>query len=86
MGLALIGVTIWGIIFSRAPAHITQHIDHRYAVADGEFLRSMGVLLGPPLLPGNKVDTLINGDEIFTAMLEAIRSAKNTITFESYIY
>ncbi|HEV7392250.1 MAG TPA: phospholipase D-like domain-containing protein, partial [Burkholderiales bacterium] len=86
VGLALIGVTIWGIVFSRAPAHITQHIDHRYAVADGEFLRSMGVLLGPPLLPGNKVDTLINGDQIFTAMLEAIRSAKKTITFESYIY
>jgi cardiolipin synthase len=86
VGLALIGVTIWGIIFSRAPAHITQHIDHRYAVADGEFLRSMGVLLGPPLLPGNKVDTLINGNQIFPAMLEAIRSAKKTVTFESYIY
>ena len=33
VGLALIGVTIWGIIFSRAPAHITQHIDHRSGAA-----------------------------------------------------
>lgn len=83
---ALIGVTIWGIIFSRAPAHITQHIEHRYAIADPEFPRSMGVLLGPPLLPGNKVDTLLNGDQIFPAMLDAIRSAKRTVTFESYVY
>ena len=84
--LALIAVTIWGIVFSRAPAHITQHIDHRYGVADDTFLRSMGVLLGPPLVPGNKVDTLLNGDQIFPAMLDAIRSAKSTITFETYVY
>jgi cardiolipin synthase len=86
VGLVLIGVTIWGIIFTRAPAHITQHIEHRYDVADGQFLRSMGVLLGPALLPGNKVDTLVNGDQIFPAMLDAIRSAKKTVTFQSYIY
>jgi cardiolipin synthase len=86
VALALIGVTIWGIIFSRAPAHITQHIEHRYAVEDSQFVRSMGVLLGPPLLPGNQVETLLNGDQIFQAMLEAIRSAQKTITFESYVY
>jgi cardiolipin synthase len=86
VALALIGVTIWGILFSRAPAHITQHIEHRYAVADEQFLRSMGVLLGPPFVPGNRIDTLLNGDQIFPAMLEAIRSAQKTITFESYVY
>ena len=84
--LALIGVTIWGIIFSRAPVHITQHIEQRYAVSDDAFLRSMSVLLGPPLVPGNKVDTLLNGDQIFPAMLEAIRGAKTSINFETYVY
>jgi cardiolipin synthase len=29
---------------------------------------------------------LLNGDEIFPAMLDAIRGAKRTITFETYIY
>jgi cardiolipin synthase len=46
----------------------------------------MSTLLGPPLLTGNRVDTLLNGDEIFPAMLEAIRNARRTITFETYIY
>jgi cardiolipin synthase len=46
----------------------------------------MGALLGPQLVGGNRVDTLINGDQIFPAMLEAIRSARKTITFETYIY
>jgi cardiolipin synthase len=38
------------------------------------------------ILEGNQVDVLLNGDEIFPAMLQAIRSAKTTITFETYIY
>jgi cardiolipin synthase len=46
----------------------------------------MGVLLGPPIVGGNRADELINGDEIFPAMLEAIRSARRTIAFETYVY
>ena len=46
---------------------------HEYGVDDPQFLRSMGVLLGPTLVTGNKVETLLNGDEIFPAMLSAIR-------------
>jgi cardiolipin synthase A/B len=65
---------------------ITRQVEHRYDVADPQFLRVMGVLLGPSLVAGNRVDTLLNGDRIFSAMLEAIRSARTTITFETYIY
>jgi cardiolipin synthase len=46
----------------------------------------MGVLLGPALVDGNRVETLLNGEQIFPSMLQAIRSAKKTITFETYIY
>jgi len=49
-------------------------------------VRSMGVLLGEPFREGNRFTTLENGDEIFPAMLAAIRVAKKTITFETYIY
>ena len=65
---------------------ITEQVTHQYDVADPQFLRAMGALLGPPLLEGNRVDTLLNGDQIFPAMLRAIRSASKTITFETYIY
>ncbi len=46
----------------------------------------MGVLLGPALVSGNRIETLLNGNEIFPAMLKAIREAEKTITFETYIY
>jgi cardiolipin synthase len=59
---------------------------HQYSASDPQFRRSLGVLLGPPILEGNKVQVLFNGDQIFPAMLEAIRGAKQTITFETYIY
>jgi cardiolipin synthase len=65
---------------------IEQQLQHSYNVEDPQFLRSMGVLLGPPILEGNTVDVLLNGDEIFPAMLQAIRGAQRTINFETYIY
>jgi cardiolipin synthase len=46
----------------------------------------MGVLLGPPIVEGNKVEVLLNGDQIFPAMLDAIRQAQKSINFETYIY
>lgn len=74
------------MLLSHGEKQITQRITHLYSVADPPFLRSMGVLLGPALVDGNRVETLVNGDQIFPAMLAAIGSAKETITFETYIY
>jgi cardiolipin synthase len=91
MGSVLaVGITIVVILLvlnlSTGEKKIRHEITPLYAVADPQFLRSMGSLLGPAILAGNKVTTLLNGDEIFPAMLEAIRSARKTITFETYIY
>ncbi|WP_374608221.1 cardiolipin synthase [Thermomonas sp.] len=72
--------------FKTSEKTLERKIEHRYAVADPQFRREMGVLLGPGIIPGNRVTDLENGDEIFPAMLEAIRAATKTITFETYIY
>jgi cardiolipin synthase A/B len=65
---------------------IRYELTHRFSVEDPQFLRSMNHLLGPGVLDGNRVTALQNGDEIFPAMLEAIKNAQETITFETYIY
>jgi cardiolipin synthase A/B len=70
----------------RAEKKIDVRPEHLYALADPQFLRSMSVLLGPPLIDGNRIETLLNGDQIFPSMLQAIASAKQTINFETYIY
>jgi cardiolipin synthase A/B len=57
-----------------------------YAPCDPRFLRAMNFVLAPPLLAGNKVMELLNGAEIFPAMLRSIRAARSTITLETFIY
>ena len=39
-----------------------------------------------PLVDGNRVQILNNGDEFYPAMLEAIESARLSITMEQYIF
>ena len=65
---------------------INYQIGHLFPVASEQFLRSMGSLLPPAALMGNKITALTNGDEFFPAMLDAIRGARQSITFETYIY
>jgi cardiolipin synthase A/B len=72
--------------FSTPEKNLERKIEHRYGVADEQYRREMSVLLGPAVLPGNRVTPLHNGDQIFAAMLDGIRSARSTITFETYIY
>jgi cardiolipin synthase A/B len=87
LGFAIaIAVAIVALNFIGPEKRIEEHIEHRYAIADEQFRRELGVLLGPPLLEGNRTANFENGDEIFPAMLDAIRSAQQSITFESYIY
>jgi cardiolipin synthase len=71
---------------SSSSKKIERKIEHLYGVRDPQFVRSMGSLLGPPLVPGNRVRALCNGDEIFPSMLEAIHAARRTICFETFIY
>ena len=65
---------------------VKRQVGHLYSIRDPQFQRTMGVLLGPMIVPGNRFEALNNGDEIFPPMLKAIASARRTISFETYIY
>jgi len=54
-------------------------------VTDPEFQRSAEAL-GNPLVGGNAVTLLENGDEIFPAMVHDIRSATRSVDLETYIF
>lgn len=68
------------------PQELRQPLPHHLASSDDQLKTSMGALFGSNYIPGNKVDPLVNGIRIFPAMLRAIREARQTITFETYIY
>lgn len=79
--LVLIG---WN--FVRPGKQLERQIAHSYAIHDQAFQREMSVLLGPPIIGGNDIRALQNGEEIFPAILDAVRAARRSITFETYIY
>lgn len=75
------------VVNLKSPGKRIEHRIHGEGTLDSATVkRSLGQLLGPPLTAGNSVQALHNGDQIFPAMLEAIASARQSITFETYIY
>ena len=85
-GISLLALLATGCANPGGEKNIQHPIPRLYGAEDPQFARTMGALLGPGVREGNRVDVLLNGDEIFPAMLQAIRSAKKTITFETFIY
>jgi cardiolipin synthase len=84
---ALVAVSF--LVLSACSVHKPVHYDLpeiKFTVNDPQFPRAVAGLLNYPLTPGNTVTTLINGDQIFPAMLDAIASAKTSITCETYLY
>jgi len=79
-------VVMLAMSLGRSDKTVSRHLAHRFSVADPQFRREMSVMLGPTITHGNQVTALQNGAEIFPAMLAAIRSARHSITFETYIY
>lgn len=61
--------------------HLPGHTGHLNLLA-----RVVGGVVERPLLPGNRIEPLLNGDEAFPAMIEAIRQARRTVSFCTYIF
>jgi cardiolipin synthase len=61
-------------------------LDHDFAIDSEEFLHTICGAPGVPILPGNRIDVLQNGDEFYPVMLEDIERAQTSITIEAYIY
>jgi cardiolipin synthase A/B len=84
-GALLIGVTLLGLApvsCARVQSHFTLP---DLAVADPSFLPTMEAYTSPAV-GGNTAALLLNGDQIFPAQLDAIRSARKTITYAQYYY
>ena len=89
VGITVLATSLMLILLQnfKTPEKVLERkVEHRYVIADPQFRREMSVLLGPAIVRGNQVTALQNGNEIFPAMLQAIRSAQSSITFETYIY
>ncbi len=85
LAIALVGAAIIGFFFIRRGI-VEYYPERHFSVSDPAFFGSAHALGDPLPIGGNKITLLNNGDEIFPALLEAIRSAKKSINFEAYIF
>ncbi|MGD1018281.1 MAG: cardiolipin synthase [Verrucomicrobiia bacterium] len=60
----------------------TQPVEARHLQ---QLARAVGHVVAQPLTPGNQVQSLVDGDEAFPAMIAAIESAAKSIAFATYI-
>jgi len=83
-------ITLFAALITANLGDQQKDIDYRItevaAIGEHQFQLTMENMLGPTFTHGNQVTAYQNGDQIFPAMLAAIRQAQKTINFESYIY
>lgn len=84
--LATGALVLLALNFNAGEKEVQKQLPRLYTTASPQFERALGSLLGPGIVGGNEVTELLNGDQIFPPMLAAIRAARHSVTFETYIY
>jgi len=80
-----VGVTLLGLVAASC-ARVQSHLKlPELAAEDAAFLPTLEAYTSTAH-GGNAVRLLLNGDQIFPAQLEAIRSARETISYAQYFY
>lgn len=63
---------------------------HHHLPAEAAHLNMLARVVGDvvqrPLLKGNQIEPLLNGDEAYPAMIEAIEKAQQTLSLQTYIF
>ncbi len=86
--MAFLTALVSGVFFIFRPQmrELEMRLEYDFGTDSAEFLSTMAGLTGVPLVGGNRVQILNNGDEFYPAMLEAIRAAQYSVTMEQYIF
>ena len=84
--ILLTAAAVVAVLLMLAQDQETLKVRSAIGAADPRHSSYVAALVGGALSKGNRYDVLTNGDQFFPAMLDAIRSAKRRISFETYIY
>jgi cardiolipin synthase len=84
--ILLVAAGVVSVLLMLAQDQETLKVRSAVGAEEPEHSSYIAALVGAGLTRGNRYDVLTNGDQIFPAMLDAIRAAKRRISFETYIY
>jgi cardiolipin synthase A/B len=84
--ILFIAALVVAFLLLLAQDQVTLKMRSAAGAAEARHQRYLAGLLGVQLTQGNRYTVLTNGDQIFPAMLTAVRNAKRRVSFETYIY
>ena len=82
--IGILFLTLMLLLGCAGPTPITK-IDPMI-VGEATFFPTIAAHTDAPIMGGNKIDVLLNGEQTFPAMLKAIRGARKSITYAQYLY
>jgi cardiolipin synthase len=85
VGVAVI-VGVISLLLLLAQDQDTLRIEIPHGAADAGFPGYVAALTGAAITTGNRFEMLVDGEQIFPRMLNAIETARERISLESYIY
>ena len=75
------------VVATAGCARVTPHLAlPQLEIGKPSFVATMAAYTSAPVVEGNRVELLLNGDEIFPAKLKVIREAKRNINFAQYVF
>ncbi len=77
---------IGGYFWITSARIVAEPVSLNYGPEDAAFAGTLGPILGADFTRGNKVTTLVNGDQFFPSMLASIRGAQKSVDLETYIW
>jgi cardiolipin synthase len=84
--IVLVAAIVTATVLAIAQDQQTVELRSAVSAEDSTAAEYLAALVAADLVEGNSYDVLVNGDQVFPAMLEAIASASNRISFETYVY
>jgi len=86
--LTIIGALFlaWVIVVTLFTPAVPYHLETRINPEDDHFVHVLEAGCQARLLPGNAIAILTNGEAFYPAMLDAIASARESISMECYIF
>ena len=81
-----VAVIAWLVLVVLFAPHIPYHIERDLDASSDHFIRVLESACLVRLTRGNRIEILTNGDHFYPSMLHAIRSARETINMECYIF
>jgi cardiolipin synthase len=82
--IGILFLTLMLLLGCAGPTPVTK-IDPMI-VGEATFFPTIAAHTDAPIIGGNKIDVLLNGEQTFPAMLKAIRGARKSITYAQYLY